>query len=64
MVAIGAMILGPIVDKILHGALNFAHVLLWIAAALTVYTGFIYLRAGLAHVRTEPAPRVRAREVA
>lgn len=63
MVAIGAMILGPIVDKIIPGAVYFAHVLLWIAAALTVYTGFVYLRAGLAHVRTEPEPRTRAREV-
>ena len=64
MVAIGAMILGPIVDKIVPGAVYFAHVLLWIAAALTVYTGFVYLRAGLAHVRTEPVPRTRNREVA
>jgi len=64
MIAIGAMILGPIVDKILPGALYFAHVLLWVAAALTVYTGFVYLRAGLAHVRTDPAPSRRAREVA
>jgi cardiolipin synthase (CMP-forming) len=64
MIAIGAMILGPIVDKIVPGALYFAHVLLWIAAALTVYTGFVYLRAGLAHVRTDPAPRARARKVA
>ena len=64
MIAIGAMILGPIVDKILPGALYFAHVLLWVAAALTVYTGFVYLRAGLAHVRTDPAPPRRAREVA
>ena len=63
MIAIGAMILGPIVDKIVPGALYFAHLLLWVAAALTVYTGFVYLRAGLAHVRTEPAPQRRAREV-
>lgn len=62
MVAIGAMILGPIVDKIVPGAVYLAHVLLWIAAALTVYTGAVYLRAGLAHVRTEPAARARARE--
>lgn len=64
MVAIGAMILGPIVEKIVPGAVYFAHVLLWIAAALTVYTGFVYFRAGLAHVRAEPTPRPRAREVA
>jgi len=64
MIAIGAMILGPIVDKMVPGALYIAHVLLWVAAALTVYTGFVYLRAGLAHVRTDPVPRARAREVA
>jgi cardiolipin synthase len=57
MISIGAMNLGPLADKIVPGALNFAYLLLWIAAALTVYTGFAYLRAGLAHVRTEnPAP--------
>ncbi len=51
MVAIGAMILGPIADRIVPGALAVAYVLLWIAAVLTVYTGYVYLRAGLAHVR-------------
>jgi CDP-diacylglycerol--glycerol-3-phosphate 3-phosphatidyltransferase len=64
MISIGAMILGQIVDKIIPGAVYFAHLLLWIAAGLTVYTGFVYLRAGLAHVRTEPVPQRRAREVA
>ena len=63
MIAIGAMILGPIVDKIVPGALGLAHLLLWIAAALTLYTGFVYLRAGLAHVRTEPQARA-ARKIA
>jgi cardiolipin synthase len=57
MISIGAMILGPMVDKIIPGALNFAHLLLWIAAALTVYTGLAYFRAGLAHVRAEPTPQ-------
>jgi cardiolipin synthase len=63
MIAIGAMILGPIIDKIVPGTLDFADMLLWVAAALTVYTGFVYLRAGLAHVR-EPAPRRGARDIA
>ena len=63
MVAIGAMILGPIVENIVPGAVYVAHVLLWIAAALTVYTGLVYFRAGLAHVRTEPVSRARPREV-
>lgn len=51
MVAIGAMILGPVAEKMVPLALPLAYVLLWIAAALTVYTGYIYFRAGLAHVR-------------
>jgi cardiolipin synthase (CMP-forming) len=52
MVAIGAMILGPIADRMVPGALAIAYVVLWVAAALTVATGYVYLRAGLAHTRT------------
>jgi cardiolipin synthase len=51
MIAIGAMILGPIADRIVYGSLAFAYVALWIAAGLTVATGYVYLRAGLAHTR-------------
>jgi cardiolipin synthase len=58
MISIGAMLLGPDADRIVPGALGLAYVLLWIAAALTVYTGLAYLRAGLAHVAAErPAAR-------
>lgn len=61
MISIGAMILGPVADKIVPGALYLAYLLLWIAAALTVYTGFAYLRAGLAHARADqPTPQARA----
>lgn len=51
MVAIGAMILGPIANRIIPGALDVAYGALWIAAGLTVYTGYAYFRAGLAHLR-------------
>ena len=51
MIAIGAMILGPMADKVVPGALTFSYVALWVAAALTVGTGYVYLRAGLAHAR-------------
>jgi cardiolipin synthase len=51
MVAIGAMILGPLADRVVPGAEALAYVLLWIAAGLTVYTGAAYLQAGLAHTR-------------
>jgi cardiolipin synthase len=58
MISIGAMILGPVADKIIPGALYVAYMLLWIAAALTGYTGFAYLRAGLAHARADqPSPQ-------
>jgi cardiolipin synthase (CMP-forming) len=51
MIAIGAMILGPMADRIVPGALAFAYVALWVAAGLTVATGYVYLRVGLAHTR-------------
>jgi cardiolipin synthase len=55
MIAIGAMILTPLADKYLPAiqALSyaaFAYGLLWVAAALTVYTGYVYFRAGLKHL--------------
>ncbi len=62
MVAIGAMILTPLAHKFVPGipASSYeiiAYALLWIAAALTVYTGVIYFRNGMAHISTEPKPR-------
>jgi CDP-diacylglycerol--glycerol-3-phosphate 3-phosphatidyltransferase len=51
MVAIGAMILGPIADHIVPGAMRVANGALWIAAVLTVWTGWVYFRAGLRHLR-------------
>src|SRR5579864_170409 len=65
MIALGAMILAPVLEKIVPGALNISRLLLWVAAVLTVYTGFVYFRAGLAHMRGgEPATKHRARELA
>lgn len=58
MVAIGAMILGPIANQVIPGAILGAYVAIWIAAALTVYTGISYFRAGLRHLHPAlgPAP--------
>ncbi|GAA0548890.1 cardiolipin synthase [Rhizomicrobium palustre] len=53
LIAIGGMILGPLLDRIYPGAQILAYVALWIAAGLTVATGYVYLRAGLAHTRRE-----------
>jgi cardiolipin synthase len=54
MVAIGAMILGPIAERYITGAQVLAYAALWVAAGLTVYTGYIYFRAGLVHVSPQP----------
>ena len=61
MIAIGAMILTPLADTFVPGipSLTYAalaYTLLWVAAALTVYTGVIYFRNGMVHLRPGPAP--------
>jgi cardiolipin synthase len=61
MIAIGAMILTPLADVFVPGtpAITYAaiaYLLLWVAAALTVYTGVIYFRSGMAHLRPGPTP--------
>jgi cardiolipin synthase len=69
MIAIGAMILTPLADVLVPGipSLTYAaiaYLLLWVAAALTVYTGVIYFRNGMAHLRPGPTPDTRMRETA
>ena len=64
MIAIGAMILTPLVGKYapeLPGKTYsaIAYVLLWVAAALTVYTGVIYFKNGLRYLRPGPTPETR-----
>ena len=61
MVAIGAMILTPPIENDFPGipALTYAAIaygLLWIAAALTVYTGVVYFKNGIAHIKPGHAP--------
>jgi CDP-diacylglycerol--glycerol-3-phosphate 3-phosphatidyltransferase len=60
MVAIATMLMTPLADEYLPGipALSyaaFAYILLWIAAALTVYTGVVYFRSGMRHIRPGPS---------
>jgi cardiolipin synthase (CMP-forming) len=67
MIAIGAMILTPLADVLVPGipSLTYAaiaYILLWVAAALTVYTGVIYFRNGMAHIRPGPTPEPFAPE--
>ncbi len=64
MIAIGAMILTPLVgeyapDLPAKTYLAVAYVMLWVAAALTVYTGVIYFRNGMAHLRPGVTPEPR-----
>ncbi len=60
VVAIAALIASSASERMLPGVTTAALVGLWVAAALTFYTGFEYLKAGLAHARTEPASRKKA----
>ena len=50
LIAIGFLIAGPAGDAIIPGVTYAGIVLLWIAAGLTLYTGYDYFRAGLRHV--------------
>ena len=53
MVAIAFLLAGPAGDKILPYTTEMGIVLLWIAAAITLYTGYDYFRAGLKHIMDE-----------
>jgi len=50
MVAIGFLLAGPAGDKIIPYTTQAGITLLWIAALITLYTGYDYFRAGLKHV--------------
>jgi cardiolipin synthase len=61
MVAIGAMILTPVADTFVPGVPSLtyaalAYILLYVAAGLTVYTGVVYFRNGMAHLRPGTTP--------
>ncbi len=53
LLAIGFLIAGPTGDKIIPYTTQTGIFFLWIAAALTLYTGYDYFRAGLRHVVDE-----------
>jgi cardiolipin synthase len=59
MVAIGALIASSATENMLPGVTLLALACLWIATALTLYTGYAYLQAGLHHARG-PARPVKA----
>lgn len=53
MISIGFLLAGPAGDKILPYTTQIGIVLLWVAAIITLYTGYDYFRAGLKHVINE-----------
>ncbi len=53
MVALGFLLAGPAGDKVLPHTTQIGITLLWIAAILTMYTGYDYFRAGLKHISDE-----------
>jgi cardiolipin synthase len=50
LVAVGFLIAGPTGEKVLPGTIAIGRTLLWIAAILTLYTGWDYLKAGIRHM--------------
>ena len=50
MTAIAVLLAGPAGDAVLPYTTETGIVLLWIAAVLTLYTGYDYFRAGIGHV--------------
>jgi len=50
MIAIAFLLAGPAGDEIVPFITIFGIILLWIAALITLYTGWDYFRAGLKHV--------------
>lgn len=50
MVAIAFLLAGPAGDKVLPYTTETGITLLWVAALLTIYTGYDYFRAGVKHM--------------
>src|SRR5215210_5794556 len=55
LVAVGFLIAGPAGEKILPGTTEIGLMLLWMAALLTIYTGWDYLTAGIDHLMLDGA---------
>lgn len=50
LLALGFLICGPAGDKVLPHNTDIGLVLLWIAASLTIYTGWDYMNSGIRHI--------------
>ena len=47
LVAVGFLVAGRAGEAVLPGTMSIGIILLWIAAALTLYTGWDYLKVGI-----------------
>ena len=50
IVIIGFLLAGPAGDKILPHTTDIGLTLLWVAAVITLYTGYDYFKAGMRHI--------------
>ena len=50
LVAVGFLIAGPAGEKVLPGTIKIGWTLLWVAALLTLYTGWDYMKASIRHM--------------
>ena len=55
MIATGILLLGPAGDRIFWGLTDIGLTLLWVAALITAYTGFEYLRGARSHFMDSPS---------
>jgi CDP-diacylglycerol--glycerol-3-phosphate 3-phosphatidyltransferase len=53
LLAVGFLVAGPAGEAVLPGTVIIGTVLLWLAAILTLYTGWDYLKAGIHHLVDE-----------
>jgi len=49
MIALAVLLAGPAAEKVIPGIMTGGIVILWIAALLTLWTGYDYLKAGIMH---------------
>ncbi len=54
LVSLGFLVAGPAGETVLPGTEPIGIALLWLAAALTIWTGWDYMRAGIKHVIDDP----------
>lgn len=54
MIALGVLLAGPAGDRIVSGVSQVGFALLWVAALLTLWTGYDYLKAAVHHAIDSP----------